>query len=197
MLSDSISPHQLANGDEALFSKLYNLYWEMLYRYVVHVLQDKEDAMDVVQDTFITIWQQRDDLTKVQSLKGYLYAIARYKALKCIRNNIKKHDYFESLMDFFTLHEESPEDMMIADELQGIIDAQIELLPPKMREVFVLSRQNNLSYKEIAALLNISDKTVKKQISNSLKLIRLKIGAHNFPTLYLLVVLKHLLPFIN
>ncbi len=198
MLSDNISPHQLACGNEAVFSKIYNLYWEDLYGYIIRVLQDKEDAMDVIQETFISLWQQRDTLTGVQSLKSYLFAIARYKALKCIRSNIQKHDYLTSLLDFFMRQEESPEELMIARELRGIIDAQIERLPPKMREVFILSRQKNLSYKEIAASLNISDKTVKKQINNSLKLLRLKLGTHRYlPALYLLVVLKHLTPFVN
>ncbi|QNL51072.1 RNA polymerase sigma-70 factor [Olivibacter sp. SDN3] len=189
-LSESTSLLLLRQGDRQAFSKLYDLYWEMLYCYVVRVLRDKEDAMDVVQDTFISLWQQRAALGEVQSLQAYLKAMARYKAMKCIRDNIRKHDYLESLLDCFTQHEESPEGLMVAHELRGIIDAEIERLPTMMRKVFILSRRENLSYKEIASKLVISDKTVKKQISNALRILRSKINDPHVTSLLLLLVLE-------
>src|SRR5690606_17291029 len=75
-----------------------------------------------------------------------------------------------------------------ARALSSLIDAEIEKLPEKMRQVFVLSRKENLSYKEIAERLKISDQTVKKQISNSLKYLRLKIDDEYIPSLLLLLV---------
>lgn len=188
--SDSVSLRLLKQGDRQGFSKLYGMYWEMLFHYVMRVLHDKEDAMDVVQETFISLWQQRDDLGEVQSLPAYLKAMARYKALKSIRSNLRKHDYLESLLECFAQHEESPEGLMVANELRGIIDKEIEHLPAMMRRVFILSRQENLSYKEIAAKLTISDKTVKKQISNALKILRSKINDPYITPLLLLVVFE-------
>lgn len=190
LLSESVSLLLLRRGDRQAFSKLYDLYWEMLYQYVVRVLHDREEAMDVVQDTFISLWQQRGDLRDVQSLQAYLKAMARYKALKSIQHNIRKHDYLESLLDCFAQHEENPEGLMVAHELRGIIDAEIERLPAMMRKVFVLSRQENLSHKEIASKLIISDKTVKKQISNALKILRAKINDPYITSLLLLTVLE-------
>lgn len=187
----------LEKGDQKAFSTLYDRYWEAIFGYVARVLQDKEDAMDVVQDTFITLWQQRDGFDEIQSLSAYLYAIARYKALRYIRLNIQKRDYLASLLDFFTRHGESPEELQTANELQEMINTEIENLPPKMREVFILSRQENLSYKEIAAKLNISDKTVKKQISNSLKLLRIKLDDQYPSALSLFIFLKICTDFIS
>lgn len=190
LLSESISSRQLAHGDETLFSKLYNLYWEMLYGYVIRVLQDKEDTMDVVQETFISVWQQRKTLADVGSVKSYLFSIARYKALRHIRLNIQKRDHLPSLLQFFNNYQESPETLLVSEELQQIIDAKVASLPPKMREVFILSREENLSYKEIAERLNISDKTVKKQISNSLKILRLETKDGCASLLWLLLLLR-------
>lgn len=182
----------LSSGDEKAFAGLYDRYWEPLFGYVMRVLQDKDDSMDVVQDTFVTVWQQRTTLGNVQSFKAYIYSIARYKALRYIRMNIRKRDYLSSLLNFLQAHEESPEDQLITGELQSIINAEVENLPPKMREVFLLSREQHLSYREIAAKLNISDKTVKKQISNSLKLIRMKMEGDAPSALLLLILLRSL-----
>ncbi len=182
----------LKRGDEKAFSVLYDSLWENLFGYVVRVLQDKEDSMDVVQDTFITVWQQRDTMEKVTSIKAYIFSIARYKALRYIRMNIRKRDYLASLLHFLHEYEESPERLLITEELQTIIDIEVSNLPPKMREVFLLSREQQLSYKEIAAKLNISDKTVKKQIGNALKLLRLKIDNEHLSTLLLLILLERI-----
>lgn len=182
----------LKKGDQNAFSMLYDALWEPLFGYVIRVLQDKEDTMDVIQETFVDLWLQRSMLAEVDSVKSYIFSIARYKALRHIRLNIKKRDYLRSIVQFFSDYEESVEGQLIAKELQYIIDAEVANLPSKMREVFVLSREKNLSYKEIAQQLNISDKTVKKQINNSLKILRLKLNDSNRSALLLVLVFKAL-----
>lgn len=182
----------LASGDEKAFSDLYNHYWESLFGYVMRVLQDKDESMDVVQDTFITIWEQRATLGNIKTFHAYIHSVARYKALGSIRKNIREQDYLSSLLTFLEVYGESPEEQLIADELKSIIDTEVANLPDKMREVFLLSREQQLSYKEIAAKLNISDKTVKKQISNALKLLRLKTEGGTHTALLLLIILKKL-----
>lgn len=191
-IDDAIFIQFLEKGNEKAFSTLYDHYWEALFLYVVRILGEKDDAMDVVQDTLITLWKQRDHMHEVKSLKAYLYSIARYKALRHIRLNIQKRDYLSSLLNFFEEYSESPEEQFISNELQMIINDEVSRLPPKMREVYRLSREQQLSYKEIASLLNISDKTVKKQISNSLKIIRLRIDNGLLSAVLLLLLLKEL-----
>jgi len=188
---DTIVAQLLRQGDEKAFSILYDTLWESLFSYVIRVLQDREDSMDIVQETFIDLWQQRKALTNVSSIRSYIFSMARYKALRYIRLNIEKRDYLSSLAKFFDEYEKSSEAKLFTEELQGIIDAEVANLPQKMREVFFLSREKNLSYKEIAEQLNISDKTVKKQISNSLKILRLKLNDHNYLTLLVAVILLH------
>lgn len=175
-------------NDRAAFEVLYEGYWEKLFFYVVKVLQSQEEAIDIVQETFIAMWEQREHLTNVAALEAYLFTIARYKSLGYIRRNIHRRDYLSSITAFFARYEQSPEELMIGDELQEIIDSEVQRFPAKMRTIFTMSRQENLSHKEIASKLHISDKTVKKQISNSLKLLRLKIHNHYLTLLFLFLI---------
>lgn len=188
-IEDGVLVQLLKGGDEHAFSSFYDALWEPLFSFVVRAVKDTDDAMDIVQETFISIWQQRNALESVQSVRSYVFSIARYKALRYIRLNIQKRDYLTSLWQFFDMYTESPEELLTADELQHAIDKQVAKLPPKMREVFLLSRDEHLSYKEIAARLNISDKTVKKQINNSLKMLRLKLDKGHLSSLLLALFL--------
>ena len=172
----------MASGDErSAFELLYTRYWERLYCYAAKAISNKTDAIDIVQETFIAVWEQRHQVTALQSLKAYLFAITRYKAIRYIRKHAHRADYLDSLTDFLQRHEQSPEELYIAHELQTLVDAEVQQLPKKMQAVFMLSRQENLSHKEIAEKLSISDKTVKKQISNSLIVLRLKIIGNHLP----------------
>lgn len=176
-LEEDVYKNLIVQGDERAFSSFYELFWEPLYLYVFKVLQDQEEAMDVVQETFVAVWQQRHQVLLTHSISSYIYSIARYKAFSVIRKNIKQKDYLASLIDFFDQYAQTPEEIMISKQLQHLLDEQIDTLPPKMKEIFLLSREAQLSYKEIAEKLNISDKTVKKQISNSLKIIRMRLDS--------------------
>lgn len=160
------------SGSESALTEVYNRYWEPLFIYVVKVLKDTEEASDVVQETFIAIWQKRGELASIGSLKAYLFSIARYKSLRNISLNLSEERYRESLLNFFNDCDESPELKLIATEMETFLESRIQSLPERMREVFLLSRREQLSYAEIAARLNISDKTVKKQIHNALKYLR-------------------------
>ena len=159
-------------GNKTALTELYNRYWEPIFLYVIRVLKDVDEASDVVQETFIALWQKQGELSEVQSLKAYLFGIARYKALRCITLNESEERYRTSLLHFFNDYQDSPEVSLIASEMETFLETHIQGLPERMREVFLLSRREQLSYAEIAQRLNISDKTVKKQISNALKYLR-------------------------
>lgn len=160
------------HGNKTALTELYNRYWEPIFLYVIRVLKDVDEASDVVQETFIALWQKQGELSEVQSLKAYLFGIARYKALRCITLHESEERYRTSLLHFFNDYQDSPEVSLIASEMETFLETHIQGLPERMREVFLLSRREQLSYAEIAQRLNISDKTVKKQISNALKYLR-------------------------
>lgn len=188
---DYLLLQQLALGDELAFTTVYDQYWEPLLRHVMRILPDKEEAIDVVQETFLSFWRQGSKLEQVNSIKTYLFAIARNAAFKKWKLNLKQRDYLESLIAHYTEADEGFEQIINTKELSAVLDAEIEKLPVKMREIFIMSRKEHLSYKEIAERLNISDLTVKKQINNSLKQLRLKIGEEYIPYLILLYILNN------
>lgn len=167
----------LANGEKWAFDQLYHRYWEALFRYVVRVLKDENDTADVLQDTFFKIWEQRERLQHVESVKAYLFTVARNGALRFIALQQNHQRFVASLGAFLNdeSYERSAEEALTLNELQMSIDKQITRMPPRMREVFLLSRFENLSNREIATRLNISEHTVKKQINYALKLIRLTV----------------------
>lgn len=189
---DRIRLQQLIVGDESAFSEVYNAYWESLFKYVIRILPDEDEAADVIQETFTTFWELRDRLGKVKSIKAYLFIMARNLAFRRFRNKLKQFEMEDRLVAFYGTTDEGTERDIDARALSHLIDAEIDKLPEKMRQVFVLSRKENLSYKEIAERLKISDETVKKQISNSLKYLRLKIDDEYIPYLALLLIVDSL-----
>ena len=163
----------LCNGDRNAFDQIYHTYWQKLFLYVVKVIRDKDAAEDIVQEIFVSLWQRRMEIANQSTLSGYLFTAARFKGINFIQDQLKKGKHVERLIDHFTSRQDTLNESIAAKELNTLIDHELEKLPSKMREVFVLSRKENLSHKEISEKLQISDKTVKKQINNALKHFRI------------------------
>ncbi|HMR19181.1 MAG TPA: RNA polymerase sigma-70 factor [Sphingobacterium sp.] len=166
---------KVADGNEKAFFGLYDFYWEKLYSVVIAIVKNHNDAEDVVQDVFISLWQNRGALVNIRELKPYLITIARNRAIKVLLKSKQLPASLDSFIHFADSCGYSLDKEYDAKELARIINLQVENLPDKMKEIFVLSRENGLSNKEIADSLNISEHTVKKQINNSIKRIRSQI----------------------
>lgn len=166
--------------DKKSIEALYQSYWEMLFQYVIRVLQDEDDAGDVVQEVFITLWEQRNKLEHIDNPKAYLFTMARNRALRFIALHQNKQRFIESLSEFLQddLYVDSVESQFSHAELESTLMAQIERLPPRMREVFRLSRYEQLSHREIANRLHITENTVKKQVNYALKALRSGLKHH-------------------
>lgn len=164
----------LKQGDQLAFTEIYNRYWAEMYHHTFRMLKDEDSSKDVVQDVFSTLWLKSSTLNVNIKLSGHLYISARNKVLNLIAQDKVRNDYLSAIATFVT---ESTSDIPLFDERQilEIVEAEIKNLPPKMREIFELSRKDNLSHKEIAKRLNLSDQTVKKQVQNALKIIKSKV----------------------
>ncbi|MCD0489690.1 RNA polymerase sigma-70 factor [Pedobacter sp. MC2016-14] len=166
----------IKEGKEIAFAELYERYWAQLYLYAMKVFQDPQDAEDAVQEVLAYVWSKRGDHKITGSLSSYLYSSVRYAALNMIRRK-KIHDrYLDSFSDFLDKGANATDDYIQEKELIKNIEKAVATLPKKMREVFELSRNEQMTQKEIATKLNLSDKTVKKQVVNALKIIRMKIS---------------------
>ncbi|WP_166336679.1 RNA polymerase sigma factor [Sphingobacterium chungjuense] len=162
----------LISSDNRAFSIFFNTYWKEFFLYTNRILNDEEESVDILQDTFATIWENRKKLMHVQSLKAYMYTIIHHKAVKSIKKNSKQRQLIQDLYHYFPDQTDKPLEEINAKELADFIQKEIQQLSPRMREIFLLSRDEQLSYKEIAQRLSISENTVKKQVSLSLKQLR-------------------------
>lgn len=165
----------LKDGDSAAFDAIYNRYHGILFIHAYRLLQDKEEARDVVQDIFATLWTKAAVIELKSSVAGYLYKAVRNRVLDMIAHKKIVSGYLESLNQFMQEGSGTTDHYIREQELIRVIEREVELLPPKMREVFQLSRMSNMSHKEIATRLQISDKTVKKQINFAIRALKLKL----------------------
>lgn len=178
----------ILQDDRGAFDQIYIRYWKKLLLYSGKIVRDEGEAEDIVQEVFISFWKRRAEFVNVQSLSAYLHGAIRFRSLSYIRNNLYKNNYLSSLKSFFEEGVDMVSEYMNSEELNAVIHSEISKLPPKMREIFVLSRMEQMSHREIAEHLNISDKTVKKQINRSLNLFRLVLDEKSGSLLLLTMV---------
>jgi RNA polymerase sigma-70 factor (ECF subfamily) len=162
------------DGDQVAFKMIYERYWQVLYVAACKVIKDEEEAKDVVQEVFISLLNKRSELRVHSTLSSYLYSAVRYKVFDQISRQKVRSAYADSFSEFASQSEYSTDRALLEKEIHAEMEKEIQNLPGKMKEVFELSRKEELSHKEIAETLNISDKTVKKQISNAIKLLKPK-----------------------
>ncbi|QNN44582.1 RNA polymerase sigma factor [Pedobacter roseus] len=167
-------------GNHRAYAILYERYWAILFRYARKILQNDEEARDVVQDVFVMLWSKAENLEIQISLSSFLYAATRNSILKIFQRGKVKDSYLNSLSAFIATENNTTDHLVRDRELAKRIEFEIAALPPKMRAVFELSRRSYLSHREIATQMEISDKTVKKQMANALKILRLKLGTFLF-----------------
>ena len=166
----------LKNGDITSFDKLFAKYSEKLYLFAVGYLKKQEDAEGLVQEVFIKIWEKRMELREDLSFKSFLFTIAYNTIIDHFRKWSKEEEclkYFKKTLDLY--HNEA-EKKVEYSELEELALKTIEKLPPKRKLIYQLSRQEELTNKEIAERLKISIKTVEYHMSLALKFLKEQLG---------------------
>ena len=161
----------LKQSSKDAFTALYKQYWKQVYNFSRLYLTSADAAEEVVQEVFIKIWETREFLREDDHFKGLLFIITRNLIFNRYRKNVNEEFYkvtvLAALEEPYDVEEE-----IDAHNLKEYIDRLIDELPPRRREIFNLSRKGQKSYKEIALLLDISEKTVENQISEALKYLK-------------------------
>lgn len=161
----------LKQSNKDAFTTLYNRYWKQVYNFSRLYLTSQSVAEEVVQEVFIKVWESRDFVREEDNFKGLLFIITRNLIFNLHRKSVNEDFYrmtvLSAMEDSYDIEEE-----IETKNLSEYIDLLIAELPPRRREIFILSRKENKSYKEIALLLDISEKTVENQISEALKYLR-------------------------
>jgi RNA polymerase sigma-70 factor (ECF subfamily) len=160
-------------GDQQAFELLFRKYYVRLCTFSNKFLNDTEESRDVVQEVFAKIWEGRDEIDPEDSLKSYLFKITQNLSINKLRRKKVELRYTEIYKLVYIEYQEfSVHDSLIAKELEEHIAKTINMLPAKCRQIFELSRNKGLKYKEIANSLNISIKTVEAQMSKALQSLR-------------------------
>lgn len=163
--------NKIKRGDSDAFESLFNRYCQPLINFSRRIVYETETAENIVQDVFVKLWENRKNLKEYTSIKSYLFTITRNESLKYQIHQAVVRESEETVKD---LHSsvETPDEQLIESELESYIHKAIDLLPQKRREIFMMNRFNELTYKEIAEVLNISLKTVETQMGRALKHLR-------------------------
>ena len=141
----------------------------------IQYVKDYDTAKDIVQEVFVTIWKKKEEIDLSKQVHSYLRSSVRNKCLNYLRDHKKFSDSLIETEDRYIQSDTRIPDKLVENELRRKIDASIGELPGRYREIFLLSRHENLKYLEIAERLNISVKTVEAQMSKALQHLRSKL----------------------
>lgn len=171
-LSDMELIHAIRRDDEWGMAELHERYWPVLFRLARKSMQSEDDAKDIVQEVFITLWDKRESISVTGSLPAYLYRMT----LNRIIDNKRKFRYANEYTAYLTARSKegvcATEHAVLERELRAGYEKSMQDIPKKARQVFELSREHGLSHQEISDLLHIGKGTVKSQINATLKVLR-------------------------
>ncbi len=175
----------LIRREKVVFDYVFNYYYSGLCAFSMQYLNDKESVEDLVQDFFVSLWIDSQNLHINTSLKAYLFTSIKNRCLDTLKHK-KVIEKYRTFMLFGSDNFESSVDFWFAEtELRQTIEASMAKLSPRCREIFENSRLNGLSNQEISNKLGISKRTVELQISNSLKILRIELS--EFMPLWLVI----------
>ena len=164
---------RVANDDQTAFTQLYLHFGKKLIHFAISLVRSKEIAEELVEDVFVKLWANRIHITGIENITVYLYVAVKNKALNSLSKKAKElvqapFDYLDSTVDEFAA---DPYDLLITSEMMNRMHHAIDALPPRCKMIFKLIREDNLRYKEVAEILNISVNTIDVQMAIAVKKI--------------------------
>lgn len=180
---------RLIDGDEDAFCELYAAYKNRLLYFAMKFVKSREFAEDIFQDAFTVVWQSRRFINPDASFSSYLYTIVRNRILNQLRDMSNEDQLKEHILSQAVDASNDTKSEILLNDLKEIIGRALEQLTPRQREVFKMSRDLQMSHKEIADALGVSVNTVQEHISVSLKVIRSYLTKYSDTTADILLIL--------
>lgn len=170
---------QLQDGNEKVFEQIVREYWPRMFKFALIYTQNNETSQELVQDTFLVLWNNRAILKDNTNLITYLMVVLRNKCLNLLEQTRIRQLYIEEIDDetiyqrtnLYVLQDEASQ-IVESEDLHKAIERALSKLPEKTREIFMLSRYDGLKNQQIAETKNISQKTVEYHISKALQIIK-------------------------
>lgn len=176
----------LSEGNLLAFNSLFNAYGSRLYRFAMGYLKSEEEAEELVQEVFTVVWEKRENLREELSFKSYLFTIAFNIIRKHFRTKAQLSEYMKAGISD-DLDTQTTEKITF-DSLFHYVNEIVSKLPERRRLIFIKSRFEGLSVREIAEELNISHKTVENQLTDALKFIRTNLNKEEISAILFFVL---------
>ncbi|WP_164111902.1 MULTISPECIES: RNA polymerase sigma factor [Sphingobacterium] len=173
---DTELARRLFKADHSAYTAIYNKYSKGLYIFALRRLGDAEESQDIIHDVFLSLWNRKEQVDLTDNLSGYLFRAVRNKIITAIAKRKVTEDFVSSFNQFVEEKVYDADHILRYKELADIIQEEIDKLPNKMRMVFELSRKAELSRKEIAIQLGLSEQTVKSHLHHALSILKKKLG---------------------
>ncbi|MBC7425568.1 MAG: RNA polymerase sigma-70 factor [Bacteroidia bacterium] len=174
-------------GSGTAFETLFKRYYSTLCSYAGKIIKNSDASEEIVQDCFVKLWEKRANINIDSSVKSYLYRSVHNACLNGIKHEAIKDTYKNLQAQHYSSSFAFATDALHASELQTSIQKAIDTLPPQCKTIFTMSRFEELSYREIAEILNLSIKTIENQMGKALKIMRLQLAG--YLNLFILITL--------
>jgi RNA polymerase sigma-70 factor, ECF subfamily len=165
---------QLFNDDKTALEELFNYFYPRLYNFSRAFLKLEEGIDDILQEVFLKIWVNRRNIRSADTFNSYIFTITRNLLLNELRSRLNEQKTRDKIFKLSVAEEFLLSEQIEYQEMKEKVDQMVATLPERQREVFLLSRKEGLSYKEIATKLNIAEKTVEYHISQAIGVIKKK-----------------------
>jgi RNA polymerase sigma-70 factor, ECF subfamily len=163
---------RLKNNDKSALDEIFNYYYPRLYNFSKRILKIEDEIDDILQDVFLKIWLHRNKINNPETFNSFIFTITRNALLNLIRSNVNNQAFKEEFSRRIISSEYVTQNQIEYNEIKTAIDQIVSRLPEKRQKVFLLSRNEGLSNKEIAQKLNISEKTVEDHITHSIRFLK-------------------------
>ena len=162
----------LAAGDFKAFGVLYEKHHRPLYLFALKLSKNHHEAEELVQSVFVTVWETRQTIDPAKSFSAYLFSIARNRYYDMLRKRVNESYYADYILHQNNDTVDDLEKQIEDKEIYEIVNKLLQQVPERRQEIFRMSRNENLSYKQIAKKLQISENTVDSQIRHVLNFLR-------------------------
>lgn len=155
---------QVAEGNEMAFRQIFDTYHHLLGAHIFRLTDSMETAEEIVQDVFIKMWDNREELTDIRNLKAYLFVVSRNQALNALKKALREQGHYQKWQAEQQCEEHLDSQEPAFNNHYHLLDLAINQLPPQQQKVYLLSRHERLKYAQIAMEMNLSRETVKKYL---------------------------------
>jgi RNA polymerase sigma-70 factor (family 1) len=175
---DKILVRRVLLDDKEAFQQLFTKYADRIYYFAMQYIRNKEESEEIAQEVFVKVWLRRFDLKEDLSFSSYIFTIAKNALIDTIRRRQKEIEFQENFSPGYNSSSTPTDEALELGELSSIIEKSIDELPTKRKQIYLLSRNEGLTYKQIADKLNISIKTVETHMRLALQQLKKNVNSN-------------------